>query len=178
MIYSDEIKFCVDYLKKAGMDAAEIEEVMALSQDLDLHFDLVRSQKDKFEELATKLRELWPPGSKDGMYEWRGTIPELTKRLQFIWEDRFPSKQVNIDECLEVARRYLARYEQDSRFMQTLKYFIFKRKEIGTKKDGRIRYVFESKFADMLEGKNDEDAIQNEWDSLINDANIGQGELV
>ena len=176
-IYTDEIKFCVKYLHDRGIVATNYEELSALVDDLNLEFDLVRIQRNRFDELAEKLREMWPAGSKDGMYEWRGNVPELSKRLKLMWEDRFPKKKVDIDECLTVARRYLSRYEENTRFMQTLKYFIIKRKEI-VQKDGKVKYVYESKFADMLEGKNDEDAVQNEWDALLRDGSLGEGELI
>ncbi len=61
--------------------------------------------------------------------------------------------------------------------MQTLKYFVLKQNKLSNG-DGTVKYTYESRFADMLEGKSDEDAIQNEWNELINSASLGEGELI
>ena len=176
-IYTDEVKFCVKYLKDKGVVATNYDELCNLVDDLDLEFDLVRVFHNKFDLLAEKLRELWPSGEKDGKYPWRDSVNNLSKRLQIMWSDRFPKKELKVDECVEVAKRYLAKFDTDTRYMKTLKYFILKKKQVVSKK-GEIKLVAESTFADMLEGKADEDAVQNEWDALINSGSLGEGELI
>ena len=150
--------------------------------ELDDKFELVKIPKkiDFFDELAAKLRELWPAGEKDGKYPWRDSVPNLSKRLRMLWKERFPDFKENensLEQCLTVARRYLSKFENDTKYMQTLKYFILKQEEIR-KGDGHAIIINKSRFADMLEGKADEDAIQNEWDFLVNEASVGDGELV
>lgn len=49
------------------------------------------SKKSFFEELAERLREMWPPGEKDGKYPWRDSVGNLARRLELLWADRFPS---------------------------------------------------------------------------------------
>ena len=179
MIYTDEVKFCAEFLKKKGLTPEQVEELMNLAVDLDVDFELMRVQMNDFASLAKKMRELWPAGEKDGKYPWRDSVDNLTKRLEYVWHDRFRNKEMNEDECLEVARKYLARFQDNTKYMQTLKYFIYKKKaEIRDTITGRIRYTYESTFADMLEGKKFQDEIQSEWESLINDANAGEGNLV
>ena len=179
MIYSDEIKFCADFLKKKGLTPEQVEEVMALATDVNADFELIRVQTNDFVGLAEKMRELWPAGEKEGKWPWRDSVDNIAKRLEFIWRDRFPGKQMDIEECLSVARKYLARFQDNTKYMKVLKYFIFKRKDdMVDKKTGRIRYNYESLFADMLEGKKFQDELQSEWEDIINDANAGEGNLV
>lgn len=149
---------------------------MQLSND-DADFTLVpvpRSRKDFFTELAEKMRELWPAGEKDGKWPWRDSVPNLSRRLQALWKDRgFGDK--TIDECLTVARRYLARFEDNAKYMQTLKYFILKQDSIVDKTTGRIRYINKSVFGDMLESN----SVLNEWGDVFDVSNtIEQGELI
>lgn len=177
--YSPEVKFCVRYLLNQGITAFNFGRVqLQLSSD-DADFSLVpmpSSKKDFFTELAEKLRELWPPGEKDGKYAWRDSVPNLSRRLKVLWDERFKGKEFTIDECLVAARKYLAQFEDNVKYMQTLKYFILKQKSI-VEKDGRLRYISESKFADILEG-NSELAAMDEWNDILNGSSIDEGELI
>ena len=181
---TQECRFCIRYLLNHGVNSLNFDDaVKELGPiELDDKFRLVKIPKkiDFFDNLASKLRELWPPGNKDGKYPWRESVPNLSKRLRSLWRDRFPEfveNENSIEQCLTVARRYLSRFENDTKYMRTLKYFIMKQKEI-VQKDGSAIIVVESIFADMLEGKSDEDAVQNEWDFLVNEASVGDGELI
>lgn len=177
--YSPEVKFCVRYLLNHGINSTNLVKVqLQLSSD-DADFNLVPvpgSQKDFFIELAEKLRELWPPGDKDGKYAWRDSVPNLSRRLKALWDERFKDKQFTIDECLIAARKYLAQFEDNVKYMQTLKYFIMKQKSL-VEKDGRIRYINESKFADILEG-NSELAAMDDWNDILNGSTVDEGELI
>ena len=175
--FSPEVKFCVRYLVNHGISAVEFSKVhLQLSND-DVDFNLVPvpgSQKDFFTELAEKMRELWPAGEKDGKWPWRDSVSNLSRRIQTLWKDRgFGEK--TIDECLTVARRYLAQFEDNAKYMQTLKYFILKQEEIVDKSTGRIKYINKSVFADMLES----DTVMNEWGDVFESSNtFEQGELI
>ena len=179
MVYTEEVKFCADFLKKKGLTPEEVEELMNLASDIDADFELIRVQCNDWISLATKMRELWPQGEKDGKWPWRDSAENIAKRLEFIWAKRFRGKEMDEEQCLSVARRYIAHFQDDMRYMKVLKYFIFKRKDNGMRnKDGSIRYEYESIFCDMLEGKKFQDEVQNEWESLLNDTNAGEGNLV
>lgn len=159
--YSDECKFCARYLLDNGVQSSNFDEVVALLSDLDPDFELVKIEKsDFFTDLAQKLRELWPSGEKDGKWPWRDSVQNIAKRLKFLWEDR-KLGQYTLEECLTAARRYLAQYEDNTKYMQVLKYFIFKQKSV-VQADGKIHYTHESKFADYLESSFT-DALFNEY---------------
>ena len=181
MTLTPEIKFCVRYLVERGVVSKDYDEISETLSPDDPDYALIKLQKDTFfTELAEKLRELWPAGSRtiNGKeYEWRDSVGNLSKRLETLWKERFKNKTYSIEECLTVARRYLSRFENDTKFMLGVKFFIWKQKQL-VQSNGRIKYITESKLADMLEGKAEEDAIQNEWDFLVNNTTIGEGELI
>lgn len=169
MTFTPEIKYCVKYLLDHGVDSANFADVVLQLNTSDETFELVKSNKKKnfFVELAEKLRELWPPGEKLGKYPWRDSVPNLAKRLEMLWAERFPDKAYTIEECLIAARRYLAQFENDVTYMQVLKYFILKQEPIA-KPNGHLTYVNKSKFADMLESNTEFDKMESEMDALMN----------
>ena len=134
-----------------------------------------------FVTLAEGLRELWPAGEKEvydkdkncHTYPWRDSVSNLTRRLQNLWDVR-ELKQYPLETCLTVARRYLSQYEDNAKYMQTLKYFILKQEDI-VGKDGRKRHTDKSVFADMLESNSTFD----EWNTIFDSSNTyEQGELI
>lgn len=174
--YTPEEKFCVRYLLDHGINATNFTKVVLTLKNTDVRYDLVKSSTDVsfFEELAGKLRELWPAGEKDGKYPWRDSVGNLSRRLEALWKDR-GFKDKTIDECLMVARRYLAQFEDNAKYMQTLKYFILKQDSLVDKNTGRIKYINKSVFADMLESN----SVMEEWGDAFESSNtFEQGELI
>lgn len=178
MLYTEKDLFCYKYLKQRGLITDD--NLLALdeeSESFDTEFDLVRIEKhDFFLSLAKPLRELWPTGEKDGKYPWRAPAKEIANRLERLWNIRQLGKY-SVDDCLTVARRYLAQFSENTKYMKILKYFILKQKSM-VDKDGRINYINESQFADMLEGKTDQDSVANELETILNSVNEWEGELV
>ncbi len=144
------------------------------------YFSMERRSADSsvdFAALAEALRKLWPSGEKDGKYPWRDTVPNLEKRLRLIWDYDNLDDKYTADDCLKAARRYLAQFQDNTKYMQTLRYFIFKQnKSVG--RDGRITYTYKSSLVDMLDG-NAVIGCQEEWaEALADVASFNQGELV
>lgn len=171
--YPPEVKFCVRYLLNHGINVTNLIQVQqSLSSD-DADFKLVpvsQDEKDFFTELAEKMRELWPPGEKDGKYPWRDSVSNLSRRLKLLWDER-GIKDKSIDDCLVVARKYLAQFENNAKYMQTLKYFIMKQDQM-VKSNGRITYTNKSTFADMLESN----SMMEEWGDVFESSNtVDQG---
>lgn len=126
-----------------------------------------------FTELATKMRLLWPPGDKvvkdyDGVktYPWRTSVVDLAKRLKFIWREKGLEDKYSIDECLTVARRYVAQFEnKDKKYMRILQYYVYKKKSLVSKLDGKRTEIYTSDFVDSLLSTNMEsvhDEIESE----------------
>lgn len=125
--------------------------------------DLKNAPKDEFfVSLAEALRQLWPPGEKDGKYPWRESVVNLSRRLALLWDVR-KLKQYSIDECLTVARKYVNQFEDNTKYMRTLKYFVLKEKPVRAA-DGKASYTHESVFADMLENN-----LINQMDEIPSD---------
>lgn len=172
-----KVVFCARYLYD-HLDG-DIDEVKKIFDNLDNYatpgFVMVEIDDSFFTELATKLRELWPAGEKDGKYPWRDSVSNLSRRLRTLWTDRNLG-QYTIEDCLRVARKYLAQFEDNVKYMKLLKYFILKQgKVVG--KDGRIVYTNNSTLADMLE--NDDTAFwdNEDWNATFTDVTMA-GELV
>ena len=180
MEMTGETLFCIKYLLERGIDSSNFDETARLLEKQDVpEYKLVKQEADTFfTELASKLRELWPPGEKDGKYPWRDSVKNLATRLKILWKERGLEKyKYNLNECLQVAQRYLAQFNENTKYMKTLKYFIYKQSKIVAH-DGKITYTFSSQFADMLEGNSDIDRMENEWEEIMNDATFGEGVLI
>lgn len=129
-----------------------------------------------FTTVATNLRELWPTGEKDGKYPWRDSVSDLSKRLKIIWKER-QLGDFSVEDCVQAGRRYLAQYEDNAKYMQTLKYFVFRQKSYSSKQ-GKVSFTYESKFADFLESNHSMSSL-SEWEDIINDTNTySTGELI
>ena len=174
-----ETLFCVKYLLEHGVNSSNFDEMAKLLEAFNISdYKIVKeSGHSYFTSLAMGLRNLWPAGEKDGKYPWRDSVKNLTNRLRLLWQQRglaeYPEETV-----FSVARRYLAQYENNTKYMMLLKYFIMKQKSIVDPKDGKLTYIQESMLADMLEGKSDIDALENEWDRILETTSVGEGELV
>lgn len=154
-----EIQFCLQVLKDNNINNGMLfEKYLSKIKSSKQQFRLVPvSTDDFFVELASKMRELWPTGKKDGKYDWRESADELAKRLKWLWEKRNLGTYT-IDDCLLVCRKYLSGFRDNMRYMKLLKYFIIKRKEMQmVNRDGSIGYTYESEFANMLETLTDEE---------------------
>ena len=142
MKYTREVLFCARYLSGNGITADNFNDVLQHLNKLSGEYTIVKMEnRDFYYELASRLREMWPPGEKDGKYPWRDSVDNLRRRLQELWKIRFPNRTLTIEQCLAVARKYLSQFQGSTKYMQILKYFI--------KKEGT------SKFADMLDSESE-----------------------
>ena len=146
---TDRELFCLKYLLGQGYFPDDVEAVKMATDKLKEKYVLVRLDESFFTELAEQLRILWPPGEKDGKYPWRDSVPNLAKRLETLWKLR-RLERFTKDDCLRVARKYLAQFQDDRKYMCILNYFILKQNTI-TQPNGKKRLINQSKLADMLE---------------------------
>ena len=176
-MYSKEAIFCYKYLQRLGLLSAQHMAVLnKLAQKPSPEFLMTEVKEGFFVELATALRPLWPSGDKDGKWAWRDSVENLAARLTTLWRTRGLG-DYSIDTCVEIARQYLSRYEDNVKYMQVLKYFILKQKKV-IEPDGKIKYINQSVFADMLESATVDEQQQSEWNKLLEEASIGEGTLV
>lgn len=122
------------------------------------------SDKTFYEKVAEGLRKIWPSGEKDGKYPWRDSVSNLTKRLEFIWNDRRFGDKYSVEDCLRAGRRYVAQFTDNAKYMVLLKYFVFKQDKSAVDKSGKIIYTYKSLLADYLESV--ENSMPDEFESF------------
>ena len=119
------------------------------------------SKPDKeLEELAKKLKEIFPKGKKDGtnLY-WSDGVALIEKRLKVLfkkYETRYPD-----EEILDAAKRYVESFNGDYRFMKVLKYFLFK-----DEKGAAGKVEESSELINYIENKGEE-TVSNLWEIEI-----------
>lgn len=84
----------------------------------------------ELDELAKKLKEIYPKGKKEGRWYWADSVPLIKERLQkfFVKYGRFSA-----EEIIDATERYV-REKQDQEDMRLLKYFMFRDKRV----DGEV----------------------------------------
>lgn len=114
----------------------------------------VINKDEEFDELARKMRDLYPEGRKSGTtYYWRDSIPVISRKLKTVVA-KF-GIQFTEEEALSATQRYVDSFNGDYRFMQLLKYFILKTDKIT----GDIR----SEFLSLLQNPEDTPLNSDEW---------------
>lgn len=178
MAYSREAIFCAKYLQRLGLlSEYHLKILTELAKRSKVEFSMTEVKDGFFVELATALRPMWPPGDKDGKWAWRDSVESLAERLRTLWSVR-GLQAYSIDTCVEVANKYLSRFENDAKYMQILKYFILKQKRVAIG-ENKYKLINQSVFADMLEGVTDDELQQDEWNKLLEGASMSlEGHLV
>lgn len=102
--------------------------------------------------LAVTLREIFPPGLKDGKYSWRGNTKDVAGRLQKFF--KLYGSQWTPEEIIDATTRYVASFNGDYTKMRLLGYFIIKQ--------DRERQELISDLATWLENPEMEDNYQDD----------------
>lgn len=122
----------------------------------------------RFRNLAEKLRELFPAGNKPGYsYPWRDSVTVIADRLK-----KFVMKYGDYpdDKIIDATKRYVASFNGNYRYMQLLKYFIWKNKVTGEELvRGRLVGEVEkqSQLASWIENDEQEGKISNDWEARL-----------
>lgn len=98
----------------------------------------------RWEDLAVQLRALWPAGMKQGKWPWRDSAHNIAIRLENM-ANLYHLSNRSDREILSCARIYLSSFDEDKKYMQTLKYFILKESTIAGRKE------LSSRLANMLD---------------------------
>jgi hypothetical protein len=105
----------------------------------------------ELDELAKRLKEIYPKGMKDDKWYWADSVALIKKRLQafFVKYGRYPA-----EEIIDATQRYVdAMRDRDD--MRLLKYFIFRDKRV----DGEV--VPSSDLLNWMENKGEEGRSDN-----------------
>lgn len=177
---SDECLFCVKYLQEHGILSNNFDEIASLLNDIDadLEFDLVRVNTDYFHKLAVALRKIWPSGKKPGTtVSWVESENSTAKRLEILWRTR-RLKKIPVDKVVQLASMYISDFNEDTKYMKTLKYFIYKHIKQGIDNKGKPYITCESNLADMIETVSINNIPDYEEDIIIDDMISISGGLV
>lgn len=129
--------------------------------------------------MATKLKEVFPKGKKDGTnYYWAEGVALIERRLKLFFKkygtslkELFPDESIlEKDEwdcfietkIIEAANSYVSSFNGNYKYMKLLKYFIFKEK---TGANGEIEG--ESELISYIENAGQEENLRNDWTSTL-----------
>ena len=121
----------------------------------------VAKNNKRLENLAEKLRELYPEGKKQGtQYYWRDSNSVIVKKLKALvkkYGDCFTDEQ-----AINATRKYVASFNGNYQFMQLLKYFISK----NVVKGGEVEE--QSQLLSYIENANQEESQQTiDWENEL-----------
>lgn len=118
--------------------------------------------QERCENLASRLRELFPKGIKSGSAAWRGNVREITLKLQKFF--KLYGNKWSDEEIIQATTNYINSFNGDYTYMRILKYFIMK--HVTKISPEGANYIEEiSELANWLEG--DMSASTNENDDWL-----------
>lgn len=160
-----DINECISSLTRKGwvdknlFDATKV--VISNNRKEDIATILVDSEKVEtkleFEELADKLREIFPKGKKPGTtYMWRDTTAVIAKKLKILvtkYNCKFTEEQ-----AIKATQAYVNSFGGNYKYMQLLKYFILK---TPTNASGDVE--LRSDFMSYVDNEGQEEQLREDW---------------
>ena len=123
--------------------------------------DKEQEPQDRLIQLATKLKEIFPKGKKDGTnYYWADGVALIVRRLKLFFKkygNKFTDEQI-----IQAAEKYVQGFNGNYQYMRLLKYFIFKEK-VGA--NGEVEG--DSELISYIENAGQEDDLRNDWTSSL-----------
>ena len=122
----------------------------------------VATNNKRLENLAEKLRELYPEGKKQGtQYYWRDSNSVIVKKLKALvkkYGDCFTDEQ-----AINATKKYVESFNGNYQFMQLLKYFISK----NVVKGGEVEET--SQLLSYIEnaGQEDKQQLIIDWETEL-----------
>lgn len=114
----------------------------------------------KYENLAIKLRELFPEGKKAGTnYYWRDSVATIAKKLKALVKKN--GECFTDEQAIIATKEYVSSFNGNYQYMQLLKYFISKQKVV----DGTVEE--ESQLLSYIENAGQEAKHRDDWMSTM-----------
>lgn len=124
--------------------------------------DKEQEPQDRLIQLATRLKEIFPKGKKDGTnYYWADGVALIVRRLKLFFKkygNKFTDEQI-----VQAAEKYVQGFNGNYQYMRLLKYFIFKEK-VGA--NGEVEG--DSELISYIENSGHEEDLRNDWTSSLN----------
>lgn len=116
---------------------------------------------ERLTQLATRLKEVFPKGKKDGTnYYWADGVALIVRRLKLFFRkygDTYTDEQI-----VKAAEKYVQGFNGNYTYMRLLKYFIFKEK-VGAA--GEVEG--DSELISYIENAGQEENLRNDWTSTL-----------
>ena len=123
--------------------------------------DKEQEPQDRLIQLATKLKEIFPKGKKDGTnYYWTEGVVLIVRRLKLFFKkygNKFTDEQI-----IQAAEKYVQGFNGNYQYMRLLKYFIFKEK-VGANSE----VEGDSELISYIENAGQEESLNNDWTSTL-----------
>ena len=123
--------------------------------------DKEQEPQDRLIQLATRLKEIFPKGKKDGTnYYWTEGVALIVRRLKLFFRkygNKFTDEQI-----IQAAEKYVQGFNGSYRYMRLLKYFIFK-EEVGA--NGEIEGG--SELINYIENAGQEENLSDDWATTL-----------
>lgn len=81
--------------------------------------------EERLNNLAKKLKEVYPKGKKDNTWYWADGVAVIARRLKIFFHKYDPKRVFTDEQIINATKRYVAE-KQAQPDMRLLKYFIFK----------------------------------------------------
>lgn len=81
--------------------------------------------EERLNNLAKKLKEVYPKGKKDDTWYWADGAAVIARRLKIFFHKYDPKRQITDEQIIKATKRYVEE-KQAQPDMRLLKYFIFK----------------------------------------------------
>lgn len=141
-----------DYNWELSLTDSGLEKLSIILADSEMK----EEPKDELADLASKLKEIFPKGKKDGTnYYWAEGNSLIIRRLKLFFKKY--GNNYSHEQIIKAAENYVKSFNGDYRFMKLLKYFIFKEKiGVGGDVEG------ESELVNYIENEGQED-LKDDW---------------
>ena len=124
--------------------------------------DKEQEPQDRLIQLATKLKETFPKGKKDGTnYYWAEGVALIVRRLKLFFKKY--GNEFTDEQIVQAAEKYVQGFNGNYQYMRLLKYFIFKEK-VGA--NGEVEG--DSELISYIENADQTDSLKNDWISTLN----------
>ena len=123
--------------------------------------DKEQEPQDRLIQLATRLKEIFPKGKKDGTnYYWAEGVALIVRRLKLFFKKY--GNEFTDEQIVQAAEKYVQGFNGNYQYMRLLKYFIFKEK-IGA--NGEVEG--DSELISYIENAGQEEDLKNDWTSSL-----------
>ena len=123
--------------------------------------DKEQEPQDRLIQLATKLKETFPKGKKDGTnYYWAEGVALIVRRLKLFFKKY--GNEFTDEQIVQAAEKYVQGFNGNYQYMRLLKYFIFKEK-VGA--NGEVEG--DSELISYIENAGQEEDMKNDWTSSL-----------